>query len=453
MIDDRRQAWITTAIADPAVRIPIERAGVMAVAWSSDSSRLATALSDGRLQVWRTSGPELLAEVSSPSEAETRSVAWLDDRRLAIVGLDGVLRLAELGEEGLSWGASTLTLPEEAWASFSSSGEPLDSEGDVESGLRYVVETPAATLELLRPSEFRQRVATKFHSRFSDEKGDPAEPPAASPTPSGTEEILEFSPAQTTEAATIEDERIAESSGLALCSVRPDAFWTHNDSGDPELFLVDLNGETLARLAVPQARCFDWEDCTTLRREGRNYLFVGDVGDNFQRREATELFLIEEPSLAELADGEWEGNLAAAWTLRFEDGPHDCEAIVYDSEREILLLLTKELERECGLYEAKLDFDSPGPATARRIATRDLPAVTAMDLSPDGRRLAVLTATAIWEFERSPSDDWPRALAGVPRVYALPAEGQFEALAYGADGRSIFVTGEGVRQKLLAITP
>ena len=116
------------------------------------------------------------------------------------------------------------------------------------------------------------------------------------------------------------------------------------------------------------------------------------------------------------------------------------------------MLLTKELAEECWLYEAPLAGSAGETRVARRAAKLKVPLATAMDLSPDGKRLAVLGGLHAFEFQRREGEVWPAALARSPRRYALPALAQGEALCYRQDGRALIVTSEGARPPLWEIT-
>jgi hypothetical protein len=67
--------------------------------------------------------------------------------------------------------------------------------------------------------------------------------------------------------------------------------------------------------------------------------------------------------------------------------------------------------------------------------------VTAADLSPDGRTLAVLNYQAVYLYTRAEGRRWATALADPERLdFAwMP---QAEALAFSADGSELWVAGE-----------
>jgi hypothetical protein len=182
-------------------------------------------------------------------------------------------------------------------------------------------------------------------------------------------------------------------------------------------------------------------------RDGQNYLLIGDIGDNKAGRESLKqplkLFLVKEPSTENLATGEASLPVQRIIEFHYEDGQYDCEALAVDAERNVALLLTKELDTECSLYEVPLDSAEGEPVVAKRVAKVPLPLVTAMDISPDGKRLVALGGVHAFEYVRGEREKWAEAIARVPRRYALPKLAQPEAIAYDRDGKSILVTSEG----------
>lgn len=258
-------------------------------------------------------------------------------------------------------------------------------------------------------------------------------------------------------AGVMGDARLAETSGIAASRSRPGAFWVHNDSGNaPELHLMSAEGARLATVAVERVRNVDWEDLAAFDLDGKRYLMVADTGDNGGLRRTLELIVVEEP--ATITDGL---SLTPAWTLRFRwpDGARDCEAVAVDAAAgEVLLVSKKRVPPE--LYRLALRPEGGGVQTARRIgrlrgiaqpSAADLAQnpvygryraqITAADLSPDGRTLAVLNYQAAYLYRREAGERWSGALSRPQRLdFAwMP---QAEALGYSLDGRSLWVAGE-----------
>ena len=74
---------------------------------------------------------------------------------------------------------------------------------------------------------------------------------------------------------------------------------------------------------------------------------------------------------------------------------------------------------------------------------------TALDLSPDGHKMVVLTYQYAYLFSRTPGDSWASAVRKRPALIRLPPphEGrllhQREAICFSPDGMSLLVTSEG----------
>jgi hypothetical protein len=76
---------------------------------------------------------------------------------------------------------------------------------------------------------------------------------------------------------------------------------------------------------------------------------------------------------------------------------------------------------------------------------------TAFDLSADGRFAVVLTYREAYLYERTAGEDWAKALGRLPQRIDLPAMAQAEGIAFARDGRTIFVTSEGLGAPLFQL--
>ncbi len=257
--------------------------------------------------------------------------------------------------------------------------------------------------------------------------------------------------------ALMTDARLSETSGLAAASARPGAWWTINDGGNtPELHLVDEKGLRIASFPVAGVANTDWEDLSTFTLGGRRYLLIADTGDNGGIRTELVLHVVEEPR--EVVDG---ARLPVAWSIRFRwpDGPRDCEAVAVDAARgEVLLVSKKRVPAE--LLRLPLRPAEGSPQVAERIGllggieqptAEDLAKspvygryraqVTAADLSPDGRTLAVLNYRAVYLYTREREAGWTAALRE-PQPLDFTWMPQAEASAFSLDGRELRVAGE-----------
>lgn len=237
--------------------------------------------------------------------------------------------------------------------------------------------------------------------------------------------------------------RLAESSGLAVSRRLPGIVWTHNDSGDgPFLYAVDTAGTLRATFEVSGARAVDWEDlaigpCPTRAWQGRDCLFVGDIGDNAERRSRITIYAVPEPTFD--PGGEADVGLTVEarplWAY-YAGGARDAEALAVHPDGR-LSIVTKGRDGLILRFEIAADaWDGievglRDPDTLR--ITPQLLAgrwVTGAAVSADGRTAVLRTYTEIYRFRVGAR--WE--LAGPP-CWTGFAQPQSEAIDFLADGR------------------
>jgi hypothetical protein len=270
--------------------------------------------------------------------------------------------------------------------------------------------------------------------------------------------------------ALVVDPRVDEISGLAASRRHDGVLWAVNDSDQgSRVYALGLDGKVLGSFVVAHTRNTDWEDLAAFERGGKSYLAIADTGDNGGLREELAVVVVAEP---ELVDGAPPKRVAPAWTVRFRypDGPRDCESVAVDARTgEIWLMAKKRVPAQ--LFTVPLARPRHGEVrTARQIATvRHIPQptpeelakhpqfgryrgqITGMDLDPAGRRLAVLTYRDAYVFERRGDATWPEALLEEPTVLGVPVLPQGESIAFGRDGKTIYVTSERLPAPLIRV--
>ncbi len=254
----------------------------------------------------------------------------------------------------------------------------------------------------------------------------------------------------------IDEPALNELSGLAVSRRTAGRWWGLNDSGNaPMLYAMSPDGRSQGQVTVSSLNT-DWEDLASYQRDGQAWLAIADTGDNFGFRSQVSIWVLPEPTLPAKGIAQ-----TREIRFRFEDGPRDCESLAADPQRGRFLLIDKG-RKPAGLYELPMTFTAGSElAMAKRIA--DLPLIwegpvppalpagveryrgtpTAIDLSPDGRKLLILTYKHLAEFERRADEDWPQALArGRMRIVRLPRQRILEAAGYEADANSALIGGE-----------
>lgn len=269
----------------------------------------------------------------------------------------------------------------------------------------------------------------------------------------------------------LQDPEVNESSGLAASARSADYFFTHNDSGDSaRIFAINRQGETLATLRVPGAKSIDWEDMARGRdQQGHDLLLLGDIGDNRGKRDTVQVYSIPEPEIDPSRRGV-RGETAAAtrFELKYPDGPHDSETLLFNLANGTLYLVTKErLLRASGVYATTgpLVPDQVNrltkvgwvrflelPATIRSI-TDSLGRLmaTSGDIAPEGDRVVLRTYTDAYEW-KIPAFDVGAAFRNKPTHLVLPEMRQGESAAYTREGKSVLFGSEKPNSPIYEVT-
>jgi endonuclease/exonuclease/phosphatase family metal-dependent hydrolase len=277
----------------------------------------------------------------------------------------------------------------------------------------------------------------------------PAEPPATQ---------LQFAV-----AGRIENDKIREASGLARSQREDGVLWTMNDSGKPLLYAIGRDGKHLGKVELRKSDNRDWEDLASFVLDGEPYLLVADIGDNQSRYKKRKLYIAREPR----AD---EDKTKVDWEVDFEypNGPRDAESAAVDIENERVLILSKR-DIPPALYEVPLRTEEKKvmatwlgtvdslPRPSRRDVefaprTKDWHwQPVGMDISQDNRAAVILTYRAVYYYLRRPGQDWFDALNNQPIRISLGNFRDAEAVAFGDDTRTVYVTGEGSNRLVLYV--
>ena len=203
------------------------------------------------------------------------------------------------------------------------------------------------------------------------------------------------------------DRRITESSGVVASRKYPGRLWTMNDSGgDPVLFLTDVTGAALGSFLVPGTRNRDWESLGRGPCGNTECLYIGDTGDNSERRRSIFLFRVPEPAPI---NPPRDATAAGATTLEVEypDGSHDVEALYVEPDGAVVLI-TKG--RSGGILTYRVpaaSWRTTGIARAERLDSLPIQAsrssghlVTDAAIAPGGERVVIRTYRELWFFLR-----------------------------------------------------
>lgn len=273
---------------------------------------------------------------------------------------------------------------------------------------------------------------------------------------------------------------LTEGSAAVITRAQPGIVFTINDSGhEAELFAVDTTGRARGMWHVVNAENVDWEaaaagpcanapfangtDSAAVSGE-QACLTIADVGDNDARRNTRALYRVREPSA--LAAGDTGTLVAQAVRFRYEDGPHDVEAMVVGPRGDTFLITKRRLAGANGPRPA-LVFEVPAAAWERDGLTvarlvDSLPivpgtstgrSITDASLSPDGRYVAVRTYNEVYIFFADTATGRPRSDRPVAQCNIWSIERDYgEGITWIGTQGEVLLTQEGRNSPFYAVT-
>jgi hypothetical protein len=258
--------------------------------------------------------------------------------------------------------------------------------------------------------------------------------------------------ANAVKAGVINTFEITEASGLVASRQNPGVLWTHNDSGSPgTVFAISTNCDLLARYTIPGVFSGNFEDIAY--GPGPNpdfqYIYLGDIGDNFVFRTSIRVFRFPEPSVYhyQVDLPHTDATLGAQeLTLTYPDGPFDAEALMVDPLTGDLFIATK-LTNSSRIYRAtRGEMDSGNPIELTFIREISFFKPSAGDISSDGRLILLRRGGNGAAWVRQPGQSVGDALGGSSSKIPLAEEANGEAIGIHATGLGYYTLSEGLFQ-------
>jgi hypothetical protein len=217
--------------------------------------------------------------------------------------------------------------------------------------------------------------------------------------------------------------QVAESSGFEQANSEGD-LWTQADGGNSaSLYKVTPQGDLLQKLDLTPLTNIDWED---LAQDDEKRLYIGDFGNNQNKRRNLAIY-----RLSGLPQKPTVDTIHFSYSDQRDFPPKkvarnfDCEAFYY--RHDSLYLFTKNRGEGRWVKEYVLPA-KPGTYTATLVDSIQMNTwITAADISPDGRTVALLGYGRVYMIELQPG----RKLFDCPKSCLLiPTTGQAEALVF-----------------------
>ncbi len=183
-------------------------------------------------------------------------------------------------------------------------------------------------------------------------------------------------------------------------------FWSLNDSGEPNIYCIAEDGSLNKKIVVSNALNRNWEDMT--HDISRNYMFIGDFGNNNNDRTNLRVFRISYPTSLTgsevLAD---QINFTYPDQTQFPSNWWNFDVESFFHFQGKLYLFTKADGAAIGYTKMYSIPDSPGSYVATLVDsfyTNDR--TTSADISPDGTSVILISNTRIHIFRNFTGTDF-----------------------------------------------
>ncbi len=253
----------------------------------------------------------------------------------------------------------------------------------------------------------------------------------------------------------VQAELIKEASGIAASRKNPGVLWVHNDSGDSaRIYAVSIEGKLLRICSIIGGRCRDWEDIAIGPGpdKGRDYLYIGDIGDNKSRYKSIIIYRVPEPKIDPNSE-QMNIRIGSAETIEFvyPDGPKDAETLMVDPVNGDIYIISKR-KVFCRVYRAASDELTQRPVRLSQVAVLHWALAVGGDISPDGKYIIVrsLSHASLW-LRQKDQPLW-QAFSQKPLNIQLMPEPQGEAICFDSEGRGFFTTSEKAHQPIYYFT-
>jgi len=231
----------------------------------------------------------------------------------------------------------------------------------------------------------------------------------------------------------IEYPDINEASGIAASRKNAGVIWTHNDSGDlNRIFAFNLQGQHLGIYYIDGVGSRDWEDMAIGPGpdSGKDYLYIGDIGDNNTQFETKYIYRVEEPEVDSNQipiDTTIYG--AGVITFKYPDGIHNAETVMVDPINNDLYIVSRSISSS-RVYRAPYPQSTTDTLVLEYKITLDSTRYTGGDISLSGLEILIKTYFNIFYWSRESGEELWEALANDPLIVPYVWEAQGEAVGW-----------------------
>lgn len=268
----------------------------------------------------------------------------------------------------------------------------------------------------------------------------------------------------------LDTDEMREASGLTESINNEGLFWVHNDSGDKgRIFLIDKEAHQKATVWLADVMARDWEDIAVGPGpvKGKNYVYVGDIGDNNSKHQYKFIYRIEEPIV------DWgkksDTTITAVDCIKFQlsDSPRDAETMMIDPLTGDIYLISKR-EKKVNLYKLAYPQSTTEVMTAellvpklefnqfeeKRISKKGeeilvngyngtfYNQIVSGAISKDGDEVLVKSYSSVYYWKRKEKESIGELIQRTPIRLPYEPEPQGEAIAFDVAGKGFYTLSE-----------
>ena len=253
--------------------------------------------------------------------------------------------------------------------------------------------------------------------------------------------------------ATVKSIELNEISGLVV--TKNNTIYVHNDSGDTtRFFAINSHGDLFGTYYFqgdPKRKLLGILDCEDIAYgpgpdNGKNYIYLGDIGDNSSLRPYISVYRIPEPDKA--------GKVKVSRELvhlKYPNRPQDAEAMMVDPISKELIIVSKRQDT-VGIYSTSLSFKDGDTVKLQKRGSLYLPVrlvpsskyVVSGDISADGKQILLKTYQNVYYWQRQGNEPINQTLLRKPIELPYVRERQGEAIGFTPDGKGYYCISEGL---------
>jgi hypothetical protein len=186
--------------------------------------------------------------------------------------------------------------------------------------------------------------------------------------------------------------------------------------------------------------------------EDRDYLYMGDIGDNEAQRKAIRICRVPEPELDLARRAHLRATDFEEFLLKLPGPSEDCEALLVDPESGDIYVVTKEKKRG-KVYMATANQLQPGETIPLELVLNlKVKKVSGGDISPDGTKVLLRSESDGWLWHRQAGESIVDALSSRKglevQVRTQTQARNGESVGFSADSEGYYTISEGKQQSV-----